>query len=431
MRKLLSGLTLAALLPAAVSAATAQELQAQLQVLLQQVQALQAQTASASATSGGQCPHISRTLKQGMSGDDVTRLQQFLARDPSIYPEQLVTGYYGALTTAAVRRFQCRHQIVCDGTAESTGYGVVGPRTAAILAIQCPSGSASSTGGSANVGGYIRVTPTQGPAPLTVSVEATLNTTRSCVSAPYQLFFGDASPVITISAPVQGCNELRQTYTHTYTGPGTYTLTLRAGGHQTNATVTVTGSASNSSEDTFVVSPTTGNAPLNVSFTGKANASGSCSPSSYSIQFGDGTSSNIPVSNCSISTYAVTHGYTQSGTYVARFMRGSSQVTSTTIKVEGGPSTQGGGTFTVSPGYGGDAFSVLATFELSTTCTAYDIDWGDGTPHSIQNAGTCSAGKVTKEVSHTYAGNGTYTITLKRGTGSGQTTDTVGVTVVY
>lgn len=438
MRKAFAAVSFAALLPFAASAATAQELQAQLQALLQQVQALQQSVGSSSAgtaASAGQCPLISRNLKKGMSGDDVTRLQQYLARDVAIYPEGQVTGYYGALTEAAVKRFQCKNQIVCDGTPESTGYGVTGPRTAAILALQCPGGTTPG-GGSANVSGYLRVTPTAGNAPLNVSIEAHVNIAKSCTGATYELFYGDNTPSSFITVPTQGCGEMVQTFSHRYSAAGTYTITLRSGGHQTTATVVVSGSTQTpTGNDTFSASPTSGTAPLNVSFTGKANASASCSPSSYSVQFGDTTSANIPVSNCSISTYAITHGYNSGGNYTARFMRGSSEVGAVSIAVGGGTqptgSTQGGGTFTVSPGYGGDAFSVLATFGLASACTAYDIDWGDATAHATQGTGSCGAGAATKEVSHTYAGNGTYTITLKRGTGSGQTTDTVGVSVVY
>lgn len=116
-------------------------------------------------------------------------------------------------------------------------------------------------------------------------------------------------------------------------------------------------------------------------------------------------------------------------------MRGSTEIGAVSIAATGssaptGP-TQGGGAFTADLGHGGDVFSVLASFALSSTCTAYDLDWGDGSPHSTQSTGNCSAGQITKEVTHTYAGNGNYTITLKRGSGSGQTTDTIAVTVAY
>lgn len=42
---------------------------------------------------------------------NVTNLQMFLASDQNLYPEGLVTGYYGPLTKAAVIRFQERYGI--------------------------------------------------------------------------------------------------------------------------------------------------------------------------------------------------------------------------------------------------------------------------------------------------------------------------------
>ena len=78
---------------------------------------------------------ITDTLGIGDSGSQVTELQTYLASDASIYPEGLITGYYGSLTAAAVQRYQCAHDIVCSGTSGSTGYGHVGPRTLASLQI--------------------------------------------------------------------------------------------------------------------------------------------------------------------------------------------------------------------------------------------------------------------------------------------------------
>lgn len=49
---------------------------------------------------------IARQLDWGTSGEDVTLLQEVLATDPEIYPEGLVTGYFGPLTYKAVKRFQ-------------------------------------------------------------------------------------------------------------------------------------------------------------------------------------------------------------------------------------------------------------------------------------------------------------------------------------
>ncbi|MBI3573546.1 peptidoglycan-binding protein [Candidatus Kaiserbacteria bacterium] len=66
---------------------------------------------------------LTQNLSIGSSGDEVTALQTFLAVDPTIYPEGLVTGYYGSLTAAAVTRFQAKYAI--------DQVGSVGPITRA------------------------------------------------------------------------------------------------------------------------------------------------------------------------------------------------------------------------------------------------------------------------------------------------------------
>lgn len=143
------------------NAQTAANLQAELAALLAQLAALQGQlqnTGSPSLTpastgSYGTCPSLTRTLRQGMSGSDVSALQAFLAGDAQIYPERTVSGYFGGLTQLAVQRFQARHGVVNSGTPDSTGYGLVGRGTrAAILAI-CASGQGNPGLGSCSMGG--------------------------------------------------------------------------------------------------------------------------------------------------------------------------------------------------------------------------------------------------------------------------------------
>ena len=70
-----------------------------------------------------------RDLFYGQTSEEVRALQEFLAKDPSIYPEGLATGFFGALTEKAVQRFQEKHSIVSSGALETTGYGRVGPKT--------------------------------------------------------------------------------------------------------------------------------------------------------------------------------------------------------------------------------------------------------------------------------------------------------------
>ena len=125
------------------SAQTVAELQAQIQVLLQQVTALERFLQNSGAVTPvtllgtATCPTLHRTLRSGVSGNDVSALQQFLAEDRNVYPEALVTGYFGALTEAAVQRWQAKHGVVSSGTPDTTGFGVVGPATRAMIARSC------------------------------------------------------------------------------------------------------------------------------------------------------------------------------------------------------------------------------------------------------------------------------------------------------
>lgn len=82
---------------------------------------------------------IDMSLELGSRGTEVSELQAYLALDPTIYPEGLVTGYFGPLTQAAVVRFQARY-----GIAQ---VGRVGPITMARI----NSLMGSSIGGSADM----------------------------------------------------------------------------------------------------------------------------------------------------------------------------------------------------------------------------------------------------------------------------------------
>lgn len=75
---------------------------------------------------------ISRNLSVGMKGDDVRSLQSFLVSQGSLAADS-ATGYFGLLTQEAVRAFQRANGIVSSGTSDTTGYGLVGPRTLAVM----------------------------------------------------------------------------------------------------------------------------------------------------------------------------------------------------------------------------------------------------------------------------------------------------------
>ncbi|TAL49261.1 hypothetical protein EPN83_01850 [Patescibacteria group bacterium] len=103
---------------------------AQIQALLDQIKVLQAQIDTLRAAeeqikkaqeSVQGTLKLIRGLREGMSGDDIKALQAILAVDAGIYPEALITGFYGKFTVAAVKRFQKKFGIEM--------LGIVGPRT--------------------------------------------------------------------------------------------------------------------------------------------------------------------------------------------------------------------------------------------------------------------------------------------------------------
>lgn len=68
---------------------------------------------------------LNRQLDFGMSGPDVSTLQAFLAQDKTLYPQGLITGYFGFLTKAAVSNFQSRNGL--------PAVGRVGPMTLPVI----------------------------------------------------------------------------------------------------------------------------------------------------------------------------------------------------------------------------------------------------------------------------------------------------------
>jgi len=98
------------------------------------------------------CIKLSFSLSLGVTdtqtNGEVTKLQQFLAQNPSIYPEGKVTGYFGPATMRAVQHWQAANGVVSSGDANSTGYGYVGTKTRAEMAKACSSTFNSSNGGS-------------------------------------------------------------------------------------------------------------------------------------------------------------------------------------------------------------------------------------------------------------------------------------------
>jgi len=109
---------------------------------------------------------LTRQLEQGMSGSDVGTLQTFLAQDNTIYPQGLVTDFFGPLTFAAVSNFQSRNGIATVGR--------VGPITLAAINAQM-SGSTAETTYAEGAGKPTNVGTSQ-PVVSNVAVTTTTNT---------------------------------------------------------------------------------------------------------------------------------------------------------------------------------------------------------------------------------------------------------------
>lgn len=84
-------------------------------------------------------------LHQGDVGEKVKYLQALLAADPSVYPQGLITGYFGAATAQAVKQYQKKHGL--------SAVGSIGPQTLKKLKseledtpIAIVQGTATSTG---------------------------------------------------------------------------------------------------------------------------------------------------------------------------------------------------------------------------------------------------------------------------------------------
>ncbi|USN89085.1 MAG: peptidoglycan-binding protein [Candidatus Nomurabacteria bacterium] len=102
------------------SAATAAELQAQIQSLLAQIAALQSQL-GAKTTPSQSCSIFNRDLTLGVQSDEVTRLQNFLISKGYTIPAG-ATGYFGGQTQQALVKFQ-----KAEGISPAVGY--FGPLT--------------------------------------------------------------------------------------------------------------------------------------------------------------------------------------------------------------------------------------------------------------------------------------------------------------
>ncbi len=332
------------------SAVTADEIPPQVQDLQNRTVQLQQRLGASETVTGANvqaCPLFGKGLTRGASGDAVTRLQKFLARDPSVYPEGTVNGSYGPSTEVAVKRWQVKFNIVTSGTPASTGFGVAGPRTIAAMISQCQGSTQIPTAAAPALGGFMVVTPISGNVPLVVNVQITVNTANVCGGAVYAINYGDGSTPYQISVPANNCQQSTQNIAHTYQSVGNFQLSLSSGQHKTYATVSVfprgtasqtqvsiqTGGQSSSASqqasfaDSLKVNTASGRAPLLTTFFGVINGQQLCTDDTYTLIYGDGENERLAYGSnrCISYTFQTTHSYNRPGIFTAELRRGSAR----------------------------------------------------------------------------------------------------------
>ncbi len=250
------------------------------------------------------------------------------------------------------------------------------------LTVNGPGGSNTQTRS-----GYITVTY---PAPV---AGFTVDTTTG--NAPLQVSFTDQSTG-TVSTYAwsfgDGQTSSLQNPSHIYPTPGTYTVQLTVngpGGSNTQTRsgyITVTYPAPVAG---FTVDTTTGNAPLQVSFTDQSTGT----VSTYAWSFGDGQTSSLKNPS---------HIYPTPGTYTVQLTvngpGGSNTQTRSGYITVTYPAPVAG--FTVDTTTGNAPLQVSFTDQSTGTVSTYAWSFGDGQTSTLQNP------------SHTYQTPGWYTVRL-------------------
>lgn len=257
-------------------------------------------------------------------------------------------------------------------TSATTGISVAVPPTAALSA-----------------------TPASGPAPLSVTADASASTAGTNPIASYTFDFGDGSaPVGPQASPTAG---------HLYSSGGHYTITVTVKdtiGVSSTATTSVTAVAPPTAA--VSVSPGTGTIPLAVTADASASKAGSNPIATYTFDFGDGSAVVGPQASA-----MATHTYTTAGNYTVKVTVADTSATTATATAGVTAVAPPVSSFTLSLTSGAVPLPVTADGSGSSAGTnpiaSYAFDFGDGTVVGPQASSTAA---------HTYTAGGVYTVTL-------------------
>ncbi len=307
-----------------------QSILAQIAALQKEWNALQSpptttQTVQTTPTvSGAECPALSRALLSGARGDDVLALQRFLIAEKFLNSE-FATGYFGENTQGAVQRLQVAHRLFGAASDGVAGFGVVGPRTRAEIALHCATHPSGATIPAA------RTCPLAQPPTTLCSTGWRANTDSGGCVTSYRcaLPLPQRTPSTSTVGACTAIALLCPSGSHDEVGP--------------NCSHTCVPGVPQQSTVLFT-NPTSGTAPLFVTFELRATDSTSSNGVYYTIEFGDAQATGFARS----SNPSILHRYGSAGTYTATVTRrtgcsaweclGSSTVVGTATIVVGGTS---------------------------------------------------------------------------------------------
>lgn len=149
---------------------------------------------------------LTRQLQLGMSGSDVSSLQTFLAQDNTIYPQGLVTGYFGGLTKSAVSNFQVRNGL--------PSVGRVGPATLPIINAQMSGGLNTGSNREAPILGSASIGVTSNSASINWNTNEAASAIVYYSPSPIYMTEASATSAVTISGtPLLASTDLRLVHT--------------------------------------------------------------------------------------------------------------------------------------------------------------------------------------------------------------------------
>lgn len=288
-----------------------------------------------------------------------------------------------------------------DELAAEVDPDLIAPITDSVYETVFSYNLAGSTLGSANQPptAVLNTDVTTGKAPLTVSFNASGSSDPDEDDSVfgYEWNFGDGSGIAFSNA-----------VTHTYTTPGTYTVTLRvqdeALTYSDPVTQTITVEAANVAPTAdFTFSPSTGEAPLTVSFDASGSSDSDGTITAYEWDFGDSLTNNRPNPTVDHTfqnpgAYAITLRVQDSdgaySTNVVKAIAVSEPANQPPVASFTSSVTSGIAPLTVS-------FDASGSTDPDGTIAAYAWDFGDGTTGTGVTA------------SHTYSDPGAYVVRLR------------------